>query len=1718
MKATKALSPMQKGLSLLGYHLCNQSVIRHVNKMVAYQRSYEKQIPCGGWIPWSVCTKTYYKEEYHPVMVPETVNITDCCNGYEQVGLYCTLPLNRSREFASRLGACPAKEVEVSDISCALDIDCPEHKKCCETTKGMGCADPVPEEQRVTKYWYNVSVLVKMDFHELSRLDPRLLNHSRLLHSMITGALWSLNVSVYHIKTTQAKTYAETVASQVMIGLEQLVSLANLTSLLKDIVMRVYEVIDIVVQDNAINLKTDKSFIIAIIDPPAIRNLRTINVTSSSFEMSWSVDSMQNHSFHIEVYKGKELIQATETTDMQVDVSSLEAGVMYTVKVSYEACDRNISSYRNVKTDAWLFALTIRILNYNLTDQLLYMNSTEYQAFSSILMTEIRQSLPASMAALHRMGKLGVQVVSLKAGSVIVRLKIIVDDPEFPRDVSAFDPMMSMLYKSVALVVDSNSSAVEDWDECASEAENDCCTLAECTNMIGSYMCQCKASMDTNPLRPGRNCEESDPGSRNVLLKNGNSSVLVTNSTSVSRKVGRSLECDPPVIRNLRTINVTSSSFEMSWSVDSMQNHSFHIEVYKGKELIQATETTDMQVDVSSLEAGVMYTVKVSYEACDRNISSYRNVKTDAWLFALTIRILNYNLTDQLLYTNSTEYQAFSSILMTEIRQSLPASMAALHRMGKLGVQVVSLKAGSVIVRLKIIVDDPEFPRDVSAFDPMMSMLYKSVALVVDSNSSAVEDWDECASEAENDCCTLAQCTNTIGSYICRCKTTTDANPLRPGRNCEGEIVDPVTDMVPTPEANVTEAQPVTGAPSLSMAGISAVTSSASRSTQSTTLPSSDTQQLSPIQTNKTLSASQKTTASGHVWNNNTLRIAETTALVTEAWDNVNISSGDIPDRRSRAHIEHNSSLPKVSNITDYPFLRNGSVEETSTPALLIDRSSQLDPSLNVTQYSKRHMLNQTLDEEVKKDNRSSAEEKSSTLLPGFFDEQNNISFAEDCGGLTVISFVLVTFPAERIVFSNVTSTSFQVGWTANFTQNPAFHFLLLEGKRIIQEIKTQNNSLTISRLEPGILYTVEIKTEVCGNKSELVQRKVKTAAQKFNGTVRISNMNYCSELSNSSSEKYQNFSQLFLMEVRTSLPAHILEKMNTHMIKMSIMSITNGSIVVSFSLLIPANMDASNVSRCFLDALRHSRRFRIDNSSLSIHDYDECESEETDCSSNAYCNNRYGYYECICKEGFVNVNAERPGRNCEGKVSIFISFHSNSELTLMELLGHFHDRWDSSAVYREQIAAVFISLTKLALLSNPDAGGTQTKNWSSTVLPLTYPYTSNHTLAPARENSSAAIARSWENATMSPTVYNVSTEPIVNNHSSTHTLPLSFINPFQGMFFKKAVQVLCEFEKIVITIPKDFLRKGSIPESSLYLGSPECNTKTSNSSHVILQTGWHECATEVQSNTTHTIVKTILRNDMPYVDPGIIHFLKIASPIDCVFENELLTSSGYITEGFYTMSEDLHGSGHFLTKMKLFIGRTPIHQNFTISASDDIRIEVGIHTRDKKLKVFVSECWATPTNNSKDPLSFPFILGSCPVPNTYTTMIANGLSNKVLFKLKIFSFVNNSVAYLHCKIRVCMQNPGTICRKNCDGYRSQRTGQIISAPGTTWGPLRRFVDDVKEEKKPGLGVGYIVLIVIGVFVFVLGIVGLLVCRRRRKSRSYNFKIKSDNFNYQLFL
>lgn len=151
-----------------------------------------------------------------------------------------------------------------------------------------------------------------------------------------------------------------------------------------------------------------------------------------------------------------------------------------------------------------------------------------------------------------------------------------------------------------------------------------------------------------------------------------------------------------------------------------------------------------------------------------------------------------------------------------------------------------------------------------------------------------------------------------------------------------------------------------------------------------------------------------------------------------------------------------------------------------------------------------------------------------------------------------------------------------------------------------------------------------------------------------------------------------------------------------------------------------------------------------------------------------------------------------------------------------------------------------------IVLSSSLSSGDERSKEWSSTALPLTYPYTSDPMPSSAKDNFSISIGRSLENATANTTI----NKKNINQTTNIYDLPqkLSLINSSAAGSIKEAVKVLCEFEKIVISIKKDFLHQQSIPETSLYLGNPRCNVTSSNSSHVVLQTDWNECETEIQT------------------------------------------------------------------------------------------------------------------------------------------------------------------------------------------------------------------------------------------------------------------------------
>nr|XP_013810711.1 PREDICTED: uromodulin-like 1 [Apteryx mantelli mantelli] len=1384
----------EKGLSLLSYHLCNYSLTRNVFKMVAYQKSYEKSISCGGWIPWMVCPRTYYKTQYHTVEVPETTNLTDCCEGYEQVGLYCSLALNRSSIFASRPGLCPTENMETSDYPCTFDAECPGLKKCCNSSKGAGCVDPVPEERI---FWYNVTVLVKMDFSELIRVDPHLLNHSRLLHSMITGALQPLNASVYHIQSNNAEIYAGTVASQVLTGLHQPAPLVDISSSLKDIVKRVYEVID---------------------------------------------------------------------TDVQ------------------------------------------------------------------------------------------------------------------------------------------------DVNECSYAEFNACPKRDTCVNLEGYYSCNPEHEhADVSPHQMNTRKEgivASIPSAALDPINTGNSSQSISNSTFLSM-TNQSAEagCYPPSIRNHRIFSVTSSSFEISWHISSTLNHTFQVQVFKDKEIVQNLKTEEMKMDVSGLEAGVMYSVEISYETCGKNSISRQNVKTEAKIFGITMRILNYNFTEDFYDASSSAYQEFSRLLFTEIENSFPSNISALYKSGKLKVQIESLQAGSIIVRLRITVQDPEFPVDASTFAPMLSYLYNGSRFFVDQQNTAVEDWNECTYQSENDCSVFAECINLMGSYLCRCKTTMDTNPSRPGRNCEGEIVNPLTETMSPEVTGTTEIAPeVSTADSVSPAITEMEIVAAVGSKMSTTVPA-----VLPLSEKQAPHSHSPTNAPPATWKKG---LSSQTGFGRE---NSSMAMGATASEELAMTAEQQAAVS---------LLQRSSVGEASPGAL-----QQVVALTNAP-----------------------------TGMAG----QKQLS-----SPLPILSNQMASTTTGRHAAFGVPEVSSQGGLSTTLLVTGDAGVLALNTTlKIHIEMERKNSSSSEKYFEilgsPALPDFSQASSPTPGPAMDCT-------VQKLNGMVRITNVKYSLGFSNTSSEEYQNFAQLFVDEVRKSLPPELLLKMDAGLIKVLITGITNGSTVVSFNLLIAEDVDIYYIITAFRDAFEHSSCFTVDKSSLSINDYDECAREEDDCSPDASCHNTLGFYECSCNEGFADVHPEKPGRNCE-------ALPIRQEATMM----------DKKPVY-------------------------------NTVSPVPSLQISTHVSSPAALGSSTTRHKALDNTILSGVMLpHFTTDPMSTPDFSPQTSPLPLVKPAQEVSIKDAVRVFCEIEKIVLTIQKRFLQQESIPESSLYLGEPHCNVSISNGTHVVLQAGWGDCGIEVETNVTNTVVKTILRNDISA--QGVIHHLKVASPIHCVFQNDLLTSSGYTAEGIYTIFEDLHGSGHFRTEMQLFVGNSPIPKNFSVSASDDVLIEVGIRRQNTKLKVVLTDCWATPTNNSVDPLSFTFINNSCPIPNTYTTLLENGNSSKAQFKMKIFSFVNNSVVYLHCKVRICMETPESTCRMRCRGVRSLKTGETIATHRTSWGPLcKSAASDSKREKEAGLGVGYIILIVIAAFVFVLGVAGLFIFRYQQKTGRYNFRIKSDNFSYQVF-
>ncbi|XP_034406436.1 uromodulin-like 1 [Cyclopterus lumpus] len=232
-------------LSASGYHLCVHNETRNVSFLVMHAVPYTVMKPCGGWLHWKTCTVTLYRMTHQTERKTVMEQVIGCCSGYEQVGRYCARPVNRSDELTAKPGSCSTADgLCPRSEDCEWDMDCPGWQKCCRFL----CTDPTSSANysETGGNQFNATVTVKTDYLQLMSSERGLLNHTRLLQAMVTGALQS-DVSVYYLSSQPVHPYRS--ATSLLIGCNFALSLHNVTSKLHHLLKHIQEVTSVTVED-----------------------------------------------------------------------------------------------------------------------------------------------------------------------------------------------------------------------------------------------------------------------------------------------------------------------------------------------------------------------------------------------------------------------------------------------------------------------------------------------------------------------------------------------------------------------------------------------------------------------------------------------------------------------------------------------------------------------------------------------------------------------------------------------------------------------------------------------------------------------------------------------------------------------------------------------------------------------------------------------------------------------------------------------------------------------------------------------------------------------------------------------------------------------------------------------------------------------------------------------------------------------------------------------------------------------------------------------------------------------------------------------------------------------------------------------------------------------------------------------------------------------------
>uniref|UniRef100_UPI00398F7401 uromodulin-like 1 isoform X2 n=1 Tax=Pristiophorus japonicus TaxID=55135 RepID=UPI00398F7401 len=680
----------------------------------------------------------------------------------------------------------------------------------------------------------------------------------------------------------------------------------------------------------------------------------------------------------------------------------------------------------------------------------------------------------------------------------------------------------------------------KDINECEHAELNSCSLKAICSNTDGSHNCTCqKGFTDRDSSRRGRDCREVTTAVVIPEIRSGQSSKATSTITDLEESTptapsSETPSCSPLSVTNLTIAKVTSTSFQVTWAAASSEDQTVTVRVQKEGSIVNEVETQEMDWTVTGLEPGVLYIVEVHWQSYEGSFTKELKVKTAALLLDGRVRIKNFNFTENLRNTSSSEFKQFTELWLQEVEKSLPPTIHCLYQNGKILVRIKSLSYGSNVVNFEIVIDQGIKLSVWNVSSALITSLYNSSVFEYDHNSTSISDVNECTSPTYNDCSPHAMCKNIEGSYTCICSERyRDVNPAWPGRSCEETTMTVLTPTstqrqsstvfasamityvngpgfpagfpysevplcVPSPVVNLTVSK-VTG-----------------RSFQVTWTTDTSEEQIFIVQVLRNKITVNETETQEMEWTAPGLEPGTeyTVSVMSRACDQesiareLNVKTAPFPVNNLTVSKVTSTSFHVTWRTEDYEeqtfivqVLKNDSIVNETATLELEWTVLGLEPE---TEYTVSVISRACEDE-------STAAElsvKTGTIFAGSASTHSPIQ-----SGSRFISTVAIYLNSSRfppgfpyaevppcspspvinLTASNMTTGSFHLTWTTDTYEEQIFIVQVLQNDSIVNENETLELEWTVSGLEPETEYTVSVISRACEDESTAAELSVKT-------------------------------------------------------------------------------------------------------------------------------------------------------------------------------------------------------------------------------------------------------------------------------------------------------------------------------------------------------------------------------------------------------------------------------------------------------------------------------------------------------------------------------------------------------------------------------------------------------------------------------------------------